>query len=130
MLFSKKKAPTMSRVHAAWSLFEAHLVLDALRGADIDAELRNERLSGGMGGLPVNESMVEVWVPVEDAAQAEALAKSIVYGDAKHPVDAQGLDPRAEPHLAVDTDPCPKCGAAREIGYDTCWNCCATLPID
>lgn len=130
MLFSKKKAPTMARAHAAWSLFEARLVLEALRSAGMDAVLRNEGLNSGIGGVPVHESMVEVWVPIADAERGEELARAIVYGDARHPVDADGRDPHADPHLAIDPEPCPHCGAARELGYDTCWNCCASLPND
>lgn len=114
------------RAHAAWSLFEARLVAEALRSEDIDSTIRNDTLIGSIGLLPAGEVKVEVWVRKEDIKSAENIVQKVLYSDAQQPVVGH-------PDTRSDDDPtsaptnCPHCGAARERGFDTCWKCCTAF---
>lgn len=117
------------RVHAAWSQFEAQLVKEALFSEGIDAWLKNERLVGSIGLLPVGDAMVEVWVERKDAEQAEALVKHVLYNEQsalQNEAFATNLESAESLSPAVKT--CPSCNAPWEPGFNKCWKCCATLP--
>lgn len=106
------------RVHAAWSEFEAQLVRAALIHDGIPAVLRNERLVGGIGMLPVNDAMVEVWVDKNALSRAEALVHAVLYSDADEPV--VGRD-----RVVATPTHCARCGAPWEPGFQSCWQCSA-----
>lgn len=114
----KAQEDDQRRVHAAWSQFEAQLVRSALIHDGIPAVLRNERLVGGIGLLPVNDAMVEVWVDKAAQGRAESLVRAVLYGDAEEPVVGR--------ERAIDTPThCTRCGAPWEPGFQSCWKCCA-----
>ena len=106
------------RVHAAWSQFEAQLVRAALINDGIPAVLRNERLVGGIGMLPINDAMVEVWVDKAAQERAESLIHAVLYGEGDAPVVGRESPVDAPTH-------CVRCGAPWEPGFQSCWQCCA-----
>lgn len=116
----------LRRAHAAWSLFEARLVAEALHSENIDSTIRNERLVGSIGLLPAGEVKVEVWVHKDDIERAEDIVHNVLYSDAREPV--VGRQPTDTTSGAATTNGvCPACGAPKELGFDTCWKCCATF---
>src|SRR5699024_2335928 len=74
------------RAHAAWSLFEARLVAEALHSEDIESTIRNDTLVGSIGLLPAGEVKVEVWVRKDDIERAETIVQKVLYSDAQQPV--------------------------------------------
>jgi hypothetical protein len=83
------------------NLFEAELVLSALRESGVRATLRAPTLA-----LP------EVWVDAAHRARAaEVLAR---------------LEPTAAGARALD--PCARCGEASPPGFEVCWSCETALP--
>lgn len=111
------------RAHAAWSLFEARLVAEALRSEAIQSTIRNDTLVGSIGLLPAGEVKVEVWVHKDDIERAEQIVQKVLYSNADKPVVGTHAN---DADSAQDATPstCPHCGAPREAGYDTCWKCC------
>lgn len=110
------------RAHAAWSLFEARLVAEALHSEDIESTIRNDTLIGSIGLLPAGEVQVEVWVHKDDLPRAEAIVHKVLYSDGDMPVVGTHVnDPPADKDGAPAT--CPHCGAPREAGFDVCWKC-------
>lgn len=116
------------RVHAAWSLFEAQLVREALYSEGIEATLKNDQLVGSIGLLPVGEVMVEVWVDKADAEKAEAVVNAVLYSKGDTPVVGhRPQDLEYSSSTKATPEHCPNCGAPWEQGFDKCWKCCATL---
>lgn len=111
------------RAHAAWSLFEARLVAEALHSEDIESTIRNDRLVGSIGLLPAGEVKVEVWVHKDDIERAERIVHNVLYSDAKTPVVGTQAPTSSTDENAAPAR-CPHCGAPRETGFDTCWKCC------
>lgn len=102
----------MRRVYSSYTPFQAHLTAQFLREEGLSPEVRNESLNRVIGGVPLTESMVEVWVPEEEATRAERLLHE---NETREEIDNAGE--RAK--LAQ----CPACGAQWEPGFDRCWNC-------
>lgn len=110
------------RAHAAWSIFEARLVAEALHSEGIKSTIRNDTLVGSIGLLPAGDVKVEVWVHKDDIDRAERVVHAVLYSDADRPVVGTHVNDPAETQDALPTT-CPHCGAPREPGYDTCWKC-------
>lgn len=128
MIWSPKESSERHRAHAAWSLFEAQLVREALFSEGIEATLKNDRLVSSIGLLPVGEVMVEVWVDKKDATRAEEIVHAVLYSEKDEPVVGRDRDKLAPNTEQISPSNCPKCGAPWEAGFDKCWKCCATLP--
>lgn len=116
----------LRRAHAAWSLFEARLVAEALHSESIESTIRNDTLVGSIGLLPAGEVKVEVWVHKSDIERAERIVKRVLYSDEKTPVVGPHRPDRSQ-HSDEDVQACPDCGAVREPGFDTCWKCCTAF---
>lgn len=112
----------LRRAHAAWSIFEARLVAEALHSEDIQSTIRNDTLVGSIGLLPAGEVKVEVWVHKDDIERAERIVHAVLYSDGDMPVVGTHVHDAPTPE---ETPPatCPHCGAPREPGFDTCWKC-------
>jgi hypothetical protein len=66
----------MRIVYRAQNLFDAHLVKDALEGAEVPAFISGEYLTGGVGQLPAMD-YVAVLVPESSVALAQAIVHEI-----------------------------------------------------
>jgi hypothetical protein len=66
----------MRIIYRAQSLIDAHLVKDALEGADVPAFIAGEYLTGAVGQLPALD-YVAVLVPESSVATAEPIVREI-----------------------------------------------------
>ncbi|WP_233841134.1 DUF2007 domain-containing protein [Dyella sp. 2HG41-7] len=66
----------MRIVYRAQNLIDAHLVKDALEGADVPAFISGEYLTGGVGQLPALD-YVAVLVPESSVDVAEKIVREI-----------------------------------------------------
>lgn len=66
----------MRIVYRAQNLIDAHLVKDALEGAEIPAFISGEYLTGGVGQLPALD-YVAVLVPESSVEVAESIVREI-----------------------------------------------------
>ncbi|RDS85341.1 DUF2007 domain-containing protein [Dyella psychrodurans] len=66
----------MRIIYRAQSLIDAHLVKDALEGAEVPAFISGEYLTGGVGQLPALD-YVAVLVPESSVDAAEAIVREI-----------------------------------------------------
>lgn len=136
--------PGMACVYSGESAFEATLFRDRLRSDGIPAQLRQNALVDTFAGLALDESQVEVWVPLSDQVRAEitvrhglGLDKNGV-GDTRTGGGDFGAGEggfRAAGGAALSPEAtriqrCPQCNALWEPGFDTCWNCCQTRTFD
>lgn len=102
----------MRRVFSSYTSFEARLIAQLLAEHGVESEVRNESLNRVIGGVPLTESMVEVWVAEADVSRAEELV----------------AEPHRRAQLAENDESgalaqCPTCGAQWEPGFERCWNC-------
>jgi hypothetical protein len=66
----------MRIIYRAQNLIDAHLVKDALEGADVPAFISGEYLTGGVGQLPAMD-YVAVLVPESSVSIAEPIVREI-----------------------------------------------------
>lgn len=79
----------------------------------IGCMIRNQLLSGGVGGLPPTECWPEIWVlDDKDEANARAVIELALAQD----------QPRQKPWI------CPGCGEQAEPQFAACWKCGASRP--
>lgn len=97
----------MKRVHTAFNLSEAHLLLDLLADHGIRARIFNANASSLAGELPIDAALPQLWV--EDPAHA-ARAREVI----------EAFTRRA-PSTAVRK--CPSCGEDNPASFDLCWSC-------
>ena len=110
------------RVYSCLHPFEAHVVANHLRHNGVAATVRNERLNRLLGAIPMSESMVEVWVPDDDVANATELLAAMAAIEA-----TAGVAPDAPEPPTPAAPQCGHCGAPWERGFDVCWNCGSAL---
>lgn len=100
----------MHKVHTAESIVEIAHLRNVLAAAGIACEVRNDRLGGVVGEIPIVECWPELWVR-----------------DAGDVLRARGLIDEALRPAAVDEPwACPSCGERIEAQFGQCWNCAAT----
>ena len=85
------------------NLLQAHTWKGLLESAGMQVELRGEALVGGVGELPLDMQMVELWVARE------------------HVSEAQGLLSRLEVDLPQWQ--CVQCHEVNEGSFELCWQC-------
>jgi hypothetical protein len=100
----------MLQIHSSVNGAEIHNLKNVLETNGISCEVRGESLRSAMGGTPMSESFVELWLL--DDAQEEA-ARQILSGP---------LSSSSVPWT------CPKCAEAIDAEFDQCWNCQASRP--
>ena len=100
----------MKRVHAAFNLPEAHLLVDLLAHRGIRARVFNANASSLAGELPIDCSLPQVWVDdARDAPRARELIEAFVRSRNGPPVT------------------CPTCGEENPSSFELCWACGAGL---
>ncbi|MBX2813868.1 MAG: DUF2007 domain-containing protein [Myxococcales bacterium] len=77
------KACRMVRVYSGRVAVMAYIVKSALEGGGIYAEIRNELASQLVGGIPLDQGYIEVWVREEDERRSLAVIKTILSDDEK-----------------------------------------------
>jgi hypothetical protein len=84
----------MRIIYRAQNLIDAHLVKDALEGADVPAFISGEYLTGGVGQLPAMD-YVAVMVPESSVAVAESIVREIDHAlaEARLAIQEQDDDP-------------------------------------
>jgi hypothetical protein len=92
-------------VRRCGSVIEAAHIRNVLEAAGIPAEVRNDRLWGALGEIPLQEAWPQVWVEPRDAERARALLRQLERG----PVRPAWT--------------CPKCGESLEGQFTACWSC-------
>ena len=99
----------MKQLHAARNALEAHLVRDLLASHGIEAEVRGEYLTGGMGELPLD--VCSVWVHDDkELKRARELVNAVLSGNFAREASAQRWT-------------CGQCGEALEGQFTACWQC-------
>lgn len=97
----------MKRVYTAESVFQVTHMKNVLQAAGVQTELRNHRLTGGVGDLPFLETWPELWAAELDVPRARELIEEAVHG--------------------ASTDPspwsCTGCGERIEGQFAVCWQC-------
>ncbi|GLQ88609.1 putative signal transducing protein [Dyella flagellata] len=81
----------MRIVYRAQNLIDAHLVKDALEGAEVPAFISGEYLTGGVGQLPALD-YVAVLVPDSSVDTAEAIVREIDHALAEARLAIRELD--------------------------------------
>ena len=85
----------MRIVYRAQNLIDAHLVKDALEGADIPAFISGEYLTGAVGQLPALD-YVAVLVPESSVERAEPIVRDIDHALTEARVAIRELDDDAD----------------------------------
>jgi len=85
----------MRIVYRAQNLIDAHLVKDALEGADIPAFISGEYLTGAVGQLPALD-YVAVLVPESSVERAEPIVRDIDHALAEARTAIRELDDDAD----------------------------------
>lgn len=100
----------MQKIASAPNLAIATLWLDVLRADGIAALLQRQYLAGGVGDLPPQQCLPELWV-AEDAqvGRARALLDAFLQLPQRQWV-------------------CRQCHEHIEGGFESCWNCGAPMP--
>ena len=99
----------MRRVHVSESTIEIAHLRNLLESAGIACVVRNERLGGAVGEIPVLECWPELWV----CEPGQALR-------------ARGLiDEALRPRAGFDPWDCPRCGERIDGQFSECWRCAA-----
>jgi|GEM_PF-332101 len=126
--------PKMVRAYSAATGLQAHVVRSAFEQHDIPVQVRNEMLSSLGGGLPMADTMVEVWIPETHLEQANELLRLL-----QTPADEPGrlsIAQLGDQHGAVSVSKgppppgpqtCPKCGEQSPAEFGECWNCQSNL---
>ena len=97
----------MKKIYSAANLMEAHIMLDLLGHAGIQARLRNENAQGGLGEIPFTHAYPEVWVINDsDFERGKAVASNY---------DSSPI----ETGIVI----CPSCGEENPRNFQLCWHC-------
>jgi len=97
----------MKRVYTAETVVQVTHIKNVLEAAGVQTELRNQRLTGGVGEIPFLETWPELWAAELDAAWARALIEEAVHGD----------ETKESPWS------CTGCGERIEGQFTVCWQC-------
>ena len=96
----------MKRVYSAETLFQVVHMQNLLATYGIVTELRNTRLTGGLGEIPMMETWPQLWVD------------DWHYGTASHFVEQELRGPPKR-----DAWNCLTCGERIEGQFTECWRC-------
>lgn len=104
----------MKRVYTAESVFQVTHIRNVLESAGVSTELRNHRLTGGVGEIPFLETWPELWAAELDVDRARELIEEALHGEATEhsPWRCAGCGERSEGQFAV----CWQCGQERPHG--------------
>jgi hypothetical protein len=108
----------MKQVYMAGNPIEAHIVVDLLGDAGIEAMVRGEHIYAVRGALPIEYPTV--WV-LHDDDYDRARELALAY---------ERDQTTAEDDEATFGEPwtCPQCGEQVEGRFDQCWNCDTERP--
>jgi hypothetical protein len=106
---------TLRKVCSAESIIEIAHLRNLLESAGIACVVRNERLSGALGELPLFDCWPELWV-VRNGDQLRA--RGLVDCALRRP-GVRGPDWQ-----------CPRCGELVEAQFDECWQCSPAVEGD
>jgi hypothetical protein len=90
----------MRIIYRAQNLIDAHLVKDALEGAEVPAFISGEYLTGGVGQLPALD-YIAVLVPESSVDVAESIVREIDHALAEARQALQDYDGDADDLLPV-----------------------------
>ncbi len=93
-------------VYSAPNLAQSETVRQILALEGIEADTRHAALGMAIGGIPIGEAGIEVWVPEDEAPSALRVIEGFTRGD---------------PDLTAD--PCRCCGAPLPADLAVCWQC-------
>jgi len=104
----------MKRVYTAETVFQVTHIKNVLEAAGVRTELRNQRLTGGVGEIPFLETWPELWAAELDVPRARELIEESVHGDGtiESPWSCTGCGERIEGQFAV----CWQCGQQQPHG--------------
>ena len=98
----------MKRIYSEPSPIFIHQIKDLLEKKGIQAIVKNEMLSGGIGELPPTEVWPELWVVNnEDKSPAKRIVECFLNSIKSEPEDWV----------------CSHCGEKIEGQFNICWNC-------
>jgi Putative prokaryotic signal transducing protein len=103
----------MKLIFSSTSLVEVSELKDMLDAADIACYIANEASSRLAGGIPMSETMPELWIE-DDSRLAEA---ELIKRDWQSP-----------PPPAGTAWTCPKCSEKQEAQFTSCWKCGTKRP--
>jgi hypothetical protein len=103
----------MQRVYSAHDVMTIGYLQQVLEAAGIECMIRNQFLSGAMGGLPATECWPELWIADESR-----------YDESLRLIDAALAPPARE----LRDWTCPACGERIERQFGQCWQCGARSP--
>ena len=99
----------LKRIYSSYNKVAVHHFRNVLEAHGIRAVVRNELLSSAMGELPPAECQTELWVPLPEAAKAEAALREALSGQAGPPWRCRACGEECEPQFTQ----CWRCGAYR-----------------
>ena len=97
----------MKKIYSAANLMEAHIILDLLNHAGINARLFNENAQGAVGEIPFTHAYPDIWV-INDADVERG--KLVVTRYESSPVDTGIVF-------------CNSCGEENPRNFQLCWHC-------
>lgn len=103
----------MKIIFSSPNLVEVSELKDMLDAAGIECGINNEASSKLTGGIPMSETMPELWIE-DDSRLAEAMQIKQDWLSPKTPT--------APPWI------CPKCGEKLEPQFTSCWKCGTARP--
>lgn len=101
----------MKKIYSAANLMEAHIILDLLMHAGINARLFNENAQGALGEIPFTHAYPDIWVSNDSDVER---GKEIVRRYELSPIDAGIIF-------------CKACGEENPANFQLCWQCGAGL---
>jgi hypothetical protein len=106
---------TLRKVCSAESILEIAHLRNILEAAGIACVVRNEKLAGALGELPLFDCWPELWV-IRNGDQLRARGLVDCARDLPQP---RGPDWQ-----------CPRCGELVEAQFDECWRCAPPVEAD
>lgn len=103
----------MKLIFSSPNLVEVSELKDMLDAAGIDCYIANEAAAKLTGGIPMSETMPELWI--EDDARLEEAMQIKQSWQSPPPVNAPPWT-------------CPKCGETIEPQFTSCWKCGTAKP--
>jgi hypothetical protein len=101
----------MKKLCSAANLMEAHILLDLLAHANIEARLFNEHAQGGVGDIPFTHAYPEVWIAREEDLPR---AQGVIRAYEKAPVETGVVF-------------CRSCAEENPGNFQLCWRCGSAL---
>ncbi|MEX0952078.1 MAG: DUF2007 domain-containing protein [Gammaproteobacteria bacterium] len=102
----------MKKVYVNENRMLAGYALGILESHNIEAFMKNDHLTGGIGELPVNECWPEVWIQ-DDSCYEQALGI---------------INDLLDETRSASAWRCPNCNEQVEGQFGECWNCGAEAP--